>query len=126
MKVGSRSRHIRVCDADQLQEGDYLHVAVLYSGYPASVLLFKYKGKFRAYRNRCVHMPRELDCEGDTIFDKTGNFLRCSMHGIIYDPLTGESLSTMCNGERLTAIKITEEHSNIWIVDKKITGIIHE
>ena len=65
-------------------------------------------------------MPRELDCERDMIFDETGQYLRCSMHGIVYEPRTGESVSTMCNGERLTSVRVIEDEEGIWFNDKRV------
>jgi nitrite reductase/ring-hydroxylating ferredoxin subunit len=65
-------------------------------------------------------MPRELDCQKDMVFDESGKFLRYSMHGIVYDPVTGESLSTMCNGEKLTPVRIQEDDAGIWIKDKRV------
>lgn len=116
-----KTRHkIRVCQSDQLREGSYLKIPVLYKGEASSVIVFRYHEKCLAYRNLCVHMPRMLDGERDTIFDKSRQYLRCSMHGIIYDPVTGESVSTICNGERLTPIKIQQNEDGIWLVDKRL------
>jgi len=109
-----------VATSEQLAEGAYLRMAVAYTGEPISVLVFRYKGQCLAYRNRCVHMPRELDCEQDVIFDATGQYLRCSMHGIVYDPLTGESVSSICNGQRLTPIGIVEDEKGVWIEDMRV------
>ena len=109
-----------VATSEQLAEGAYLRMAVAYTGEPISVLVFRYKGQCLAYRNRCVHMPRELDCEQDVIFDATGQYLRCSMHGIVYDPLTGESVSSICNGQRLMPIGIVEDEKGVWIEDMRV------
>lgn len=114
---------IWVCSSGHLAEGDYIRVKASYKGNPGSVVVFKHSDKHFAYLNRCVHMPRELDCEHNTIFDDKGQLLRCSMHGIVYDPMTGESLSTMCNGEKLTSIRIIEDQEGIWIKDKKVRSI---
>jgi hypothetical protein len=43
------------------------------------------------------------------------------MHGIIYDPQTGISQSTMCNGEKLQALRIFEEGDCVYINDKRIS-----
>lgn len=109
-----------VGNSNQLIEWDYLRLDVEFSGDPSSVVVFRYKGQCLAYRNLCVHMPRELDCEKDMIFDVNGLLLRCSMHGIVYDPLTGKSLSTLCAGERLTSIKVQEDEQGIWIRDRRV------
>jgi nitrite reductase/ring-hydroxylating ferredoxin subunit len=113
-----------VAPSEQLAEGAYLRMAVAYTGEPISVLVFRYKGRCLAYRNRCVHMPRELDCEKNGIFDATGQYLRCSMHGIVYDPLTGESVSSICNGQRLTPIGIVEDEAGVWIEDMRVRSLM--
>lgn len=113
-------KQLWVSASEQLLEGAYLRINFVYAGNPSSVLVFRHKGTCLAYRNLCVHMPRELDCENDMIFDASGKYLRCSMHGIVYDPATGVSLSTMCNGERLTPVRIFEDEQGIWIKDKRV------
>ncbi len=84
------------------------------------MFIFRHQGRCIAYHNLCVHMPRKLDCESNVIFDETGQFLRCSMHGIVYEPLTGASISSICNGERLTSIEIEEDQEGIWITDRRV------
>lgn len=114
------TKRLWVCNSDQLTEGQYQRIDVLYAGQASSVLVFRYQGQCLAYRNLCVHMPRTLDCEKDMIFDEAGQNLRCSMHGIIYNPFSGESLSTMCNGEKLTPVTVQEDEEGIWIRDKRV------
>lgn len=114
------SKRIWVCASTDLAEKTYRCIDVSYNGEATSVVIFRFEGKCQAYRNLCVHMPRTLDCEERTIFDKEKQNLRCSMHGIIYDPFSGASLSTMCNGECLTAIKVQEDNEGVWIRDKRV------
>ena len=45
------------------------------------------------------------------------------MHGIVYTPETGTSVSTMCEGERLRAVSIYEENGQIGIADWRVSGI---
>lgn len=111
---------IFICPSDQLKDGDYKRIEVMYASEPSSVVVFRHKGQCLSYRNLCVHMPRRLDCEKNTIFNETGQYLRCSMHGITYDPVSGESVSTICNGEKLTSIKVVEDEEGIWLVDKRV------
>ena len=87
------------------------------------MVVFLFKGKVFAYLNQCVHMPRTLNCQRDTIFDEKRELLRCSMHGIVYQPETGESISTMCNGERLQALRLNEVDGNIYINDKRVSPV---
>lgn len=109
-----------ICHSDQLKEGSHIRVEVLYADESSSVVVFRHKGICLAFRNLCVHMPRTLDCEKDMIFDDTQEYLRCSMHGIIYDPMTGESMSDICRGKKLTSVKVQENDEGIWICDKRV------
>lgn len=115
------NKRIWVCQSEQLVEEAYQRIEVNYAAKPSSVIIFRWQGQCLAYRNLCVHMPRELDCEKDMIFDATKKNLRCSMHGILYDPITGESISVLCQGERLTPVKVLEDEEGIWIVDKRVS-----
>jgi len=108
---------------EQLAEGGYLRVDVAYDRERISVVVFRYKGRCGAFRNLCVHMPRALDCEKDMIFDATGRYLRCSMHGIVYDPVTGESVSEICNGKRLTPVGVVEDETGVWICDRRVQPV---
>jgi len=114
---------IRVCDKGQLKDGDYMLLDVAYDHEASTVIVFCHNGEYLAYRNLCVHMPRRLDCEKATIFDKTGKNLRCSMHGIVYDPITGASISTICNGEKLTPVRIQEKDDSIWVCDRHVNPL---
>jgi nitrite reductase/ring-hydroxylating ferredoxin subunit len=114
---------IFVANGGALAEGGYLRKDIHYAGETIAVVVFRYKGRCLAYRNLCVHMPRRLDCEKEMIFDETGRYLRCSMHGILYEPITGESISEICNGKRLTPIEVSEDGEGIWIVDRLATAL---
>ncbi|MGC2167279.1 MAG: Rieske 2Fe-2S domain-containing protein [Gallionella sp.] len=116
----SKSERIWISTGEQLIEGNYLRMEVEYAGEIIPVVVFRYKGVCKAFRNLCVHMPRQLDCELGTIFDSTGKYLRCSMHGIVYDPLSGISVGTICNGEKLTSICIVEDQQGVWIQDIRV------
>ncbi|EIJ41365.1 ferredoxin subunit of nitrite reductase and ring-hydroxylating dioxygenase [Beggiatoa alba B18LD] len=111
---------IKVCPSDALIDRRHIIKEVLYDNQPESIIICRFEGQCYAYINRCVHMPKRLNCEHDIIFDLSGKFLRCSMHGIIYTPDTGTSQSTMCNGEQLKAVKVTEKEGMIYLNDKHI------
>jgi nitrite reductase/ring-hydroxylating ferredoxin subunit len=111
-----------VCPSADLKERGFVSIDVRYRGRPHSAIVFRYEANVYAYLNQCVHMPRRLDCERDTIFDADKALLRCSMHGIVYRPESGESLSTLCHGERLTALRVEEAGDRIVLRDKRLSG----
>src|SRR5487761_2055661 len=102
----NNNEYLWLTTSENLRDGSYLKLDVYYAGEIIPVVVIRYQGKCFAYRNRCLHMPRELDCIEDKIFDESGQYLRCSMHGIVYDPTTGESVSDICYRKRLTTIEL--------------------
>lgn len=109
-----------VCASDALADGQFRKLDILFEGRPEECVLVRHAGRVYAYINRCVHMPRRLDGEAPQIFDPTGRYLRCSMHGIVYEPCTGASVSTMCEGEKLRAVGVYEADREIGIADFRV------
>ncbi len=111
-----------VCATTALADGEYRKLRLVFEKRDEECVVLRFEGTVYAYINRCVHMPRRLDCERKHVFDDSGRFLRCSMHGIVYQPQTGASLSTMCEGERLRAVEVYEEGGEIGLADFRITA----
>ena len=111
-----------VCATTALADGEYRKLRLVFEKRDEECVVLRFEGTVYAYINRCVHMPRRLDCERKHVFDDSGRFLRCSMHGIVYQPQTGSSLSTMCEGERLRAVEVYEEGGEIGLADFRITA----
>jgi len=108
-----------ICRSLQVPELGKFSFAIQYRGVRRDAILVRFKGLVYGYLNQCVHMPRPLDCEHSNIFDETGRYLQCSMHTICYDPVTGESLSEICAGKKLTALQVREEEEWVYLVDKR-------
>ena len=115
---------IAVCQSKQLAEGQHLKQKIRFEGRDEECLVFRFDGKAYAYINRCVHMPRRLDCEQDRVFDDSGRYLRCSMHGIVYTPETGTSISSMCEGDRLHDLAVYEEDGVVGLADFRVTSLV--
>lgn len=111
-----------VCAAAGLVDGEYRKLRLVFEKREEECLVLRFEGTVYAYINRCVHMPRRLDCEKKHVFDASGRFLRCSMHGIVYKPQTGASVSTMCEGEKLRAVEVYEEGGEVGIADFRVTA----
>lgn len=112
-----------VCPSGELANGQYRKLTLTFEGREEECLLLRFDGQVYAYLNRCVHMPRRLDGEAAEIFDETGRHLRCSMHGIVYTPQTGTSVSAMCEGERLRAVACYEEGGEVGIADFRVSAV---
>lgn len=114
---------IVVCTNETLDNNDFVIVDIEYFKKKHSAIVFRYLGRVYAYLNQCVHMPRQLNCEKNTVFDKDRKFLRCSMHGIVYDPVSGKSVSTMCNGQKLVPLRCKNIDNQIVLSQKHVKSI---
>jgi nitrite reductase/ring-hydroxylating ferredoxin subunit len=109
-----------VCTIDDLLGVSFLVKPILLKNQPSSAILFVFEGKVYAYENHCMHMHRPLNCEQDAVFDESGRYLRCSMHGFIFDPKTGECQSPVCFGQRLQALRVEQIDGVIYFAEKHL------
>ncbi len=107
-----------VCASSALANNSYVGFDVVYRGEARKAIVVRHQGIAYAYLNQCVHMPRTLDCEQCNVFDESGRYIRCTMHGLIYEPDTGMCRSDICAGESLTALKIDERDGTIFLIEK--------
>lgn len=84
-------------------------------GKPQAALALRYQGRVYGYVNACRHIPIELDLEDGNIFDLSGQYLVCSMHGALYLPNNGRCVSGPCHGQSLQALPLTEADGQVWL-----------
>ena len=111
----------QVCTRDELNATRFLIRHIHYKKQPVSAIIFTFEDTAYAYVNHCMHMHRPLNCEQDAIFDETGLYLRCSMHGFIFDPKTVECQSPVCFGQRLQALRLEEIDGTLYFAEKRLT-----
>ena len=70
----------------------------------------------RAFRNLCPHVPIPLDRARDEIVEPNGRRLCCSMHGALFDPVTGLCTHGPCAGERLQPLPLRRDGDG-WALD---------
>ncbi len=111
--------------AEILTEHDFVSVEVLLkskSAAPikANLVVFRFAGQVYAYVNHCMHMHRPLNCQQDAIFDSARRWLRCSMHGFLFEPINGVCISPVCEGQALQKINVVEEAGLIVFKEKQL------
>lgn len=109
-----------ICSSHELRATPYLEQSITLKGQVTSALVFMFDGKPYSYVNHCIHMHRALNCEQDVIFDASGQYLRCSMHGFVFDPATGECQSPVCFGQRLQALRLEEIDGIVYFAEKHL------
>lgn len=82
---------------------------------PEPAFAVRFEGVVRAFFNRCVHVPMELDWNAGNFFDASGTLLICSTHGAMYDPTTGGCAGGPCRGGRLEPVPVVERDGAVFL-----------
>jgi nitrite reductase/ring-hydroxylating ferredoxin subunit len=114
---------IPICTRPELDNTSFLIRPIYFKKKPTSAIVFAFEGTAYAYINHCMHMNRPLNCEQDTVFDESKKYLRCSMHGFIFDPKTGECQSPVCLGQRLHSLRLEELDGTLYFNEKHLALI---
>ena len=106
---------LHLCPSAELAEKGRAHVFdVLHYGEPARAFALRYEGRIVAYLNRCLHVPAEMDWLPGEFLDSGKEFIMCSIHGAVYEPLTGRCAGGPCGRGRLTAIDTVERDGEVY------------
>lgn len=91
----------------------------------------RFRGKVRAYVNRCPHAGTELDWEPGEFFggmpqtgsesEGSGLYLVCSTHGALFEPLTGVCVAGPCRGASLEPLQV-REHDGRVVLEREAPG----
>jgi nitrite reductase/ring-hydroxylating ferredoxin subunit len=104
-----------LCSSEALAErGKAVVFDVLQWREPARAFALRYDGQPVAYLNRCAHVPAEMDWQEGEFLDSDKRYIMCSIHGAVYDPLTGLCLMGPCTRGRLTKIELTEREGQVF------------
>lgn len=116
-----------LCPSDELAERGKAHsFDVLQYRQPARAFALRFDGQVVAYLNRCAHVPTEMDWQEGEFLDGDKQFIVCSIHGAVYDPLTGRCVTGMCGRTGLTKIDIEEKAGQVYWYPSKVTTPIFD
>ena len=104
-----------LCASDQLAErGTALVFDVLQYHEPARAFALRFDGQVVAYLNRCLHVPTEMDWQYGEFLDSNKEFIMCSIHGAVYEPLSGRCAGGPCGRGKLTVIEAFERDGQVY------------
>jgi len=87
---------------------------VLQYGRPVRAFVLRFEGEPRAYLNRCLHVPTEMDWQPGEFFDGERRFIVCSIHGATYEPADGRCVGGPCGQGRLTPLDVAERDGQVY------------
>jgi nitrite reductase/ring-hydroxylating ferredoxin subunit len=104
-----------LCDSRALEERGKAWVwDVLEFGQPARAFALRFDGQVRAYMNRCLHVPTEMDWQPGEFLDSDKRFIICSVHGATYEPEDGQCVGGPCGRGRLKGITTKEREGQVY------------
>ena len=104
-----------LCAGAGLEERGHAWVwDVLQHGRPARAFALRFEGEVRAYMNRCVHVPTEMDWQPGEFFDMEKRFILCSVHGASYAPEHGRCVGGPCGSGRLKPVGMKEQDGRVY------------
>ncbi len=102
---------------DLLNGGPAVRFTAYVQGVDAPAFVVRYQDTVHAFVNECAHVPVELDLNPGRVFDQSGEYLVCSMHGAYYAPDSGECVGGPCRGAMLTPVNVIETDGQIWLIE---------
>ena len=75
----------------------------------------RFAGEVRAYENHCPHTGANLNWSDDQFFELDHKFLQCSLHGALFQPLSGECVWGPCVGKNLKSLPVKLVDSQVFI-----------
>ena len=104
-----------LCASSELEERGRAWVwDVLQYGRPARAFAQRFDGTVRAYLNRCVHVPTEMDWQEGQFLDMDKRWILCSIHGALYEPADGRCVGGPCGKGRLTPVAVQEQDGRVY------------
>ena len=95
-----------LCPASEVPEGGGKEVVLGEGDYAFRVVLLRYSGGIRAFRNRCPHVHIPMNYEPDTFHVFDGDVLMCAHHGAMFSIASGECFDGPCERANLTTIAV--------------------
>jgi nitrite reductase/ring-hydroxylating ferredoxin subunit len=83
-------------------------------GRPVRAFALRFDGQVRAYLNRCLHVPTEMDWQPGEFLDHDKRWIVCSIHGATYEPANGQCVGGPCGRGRLTPVAVREEAGQVY------------
>ncbi|KPF48665.1 2Fe-2S ferredoxin [beta proteobacterium AAP121] len=86
--------------------------------------VMRFEGQLRAYLNRCVHVPTQMDWQPGEFLDIEKRYILCTLHGAAYEPHSGRCIGGPCGRGRLTPVAVAERDGQVyWYPSRDIVPV---
>lgn len=77
--------------------------------------VLRWDNAIHAYINSCPHTGVELNWLEDQFLDVDGRYVQCSMHGALFEPVSGACIHGPCLGQALQSLPVRVEGGAIYV-----------
>jgi len=103
---------------NEVEQGKWYEFTLQLADEIVSVMLFKEKERFIAYKNACPHQARRMDyATGKFLIAENGHII-CPAHGAEFKPNTGLCINGPCLGQSLEPVHIQTNEESIFAIIK--------
>lgn len=111
-----------ICPSAVLADsGDAVRFTVFHDGEHVPAFVVRFRHRTHAYVNRCAHRGVSLDWDSGRVFDRSGRYLICALHGAYYEPATGACVGGPCNGG-LVKLEVVEKDNGVYLASSNAKG----
>jgi len=107
-----------ICHLSDIPEGSARGFGVADNDKKQELIVVRWKGEVRAFRNSCPHTGVNLEWMPDKFFNYDNTFLQCSTHGALFRPEDGYCIAGPCANQSLEQIPITVIKECIYFAQK--------
>ncbi len=107
---------ILLSHSEEISDPGSLSFQVELNGDRLEGFLLKINSEFRAYENRCPHTGVNLNWNLHDFFDLSQEFIHCSMHGALFQPLDGKCVYGPCIHQSLRALELVIDSNQVYLV----------
>lgn len=107
--------------ADLVEGGRGVRFEVWHEGETVPAFAVRYRGRVRAYLNRCAHRGVQLDWDPGRFFDREQRYLICATHGALYAPESGACMGGPCGGAGLVKLAVIEKNNGVYLTSSRTT-----
>lgn len=105
----------KICDLEEFTESDCVEFSVKSASGDRDAFIIIFDQHYYAYENHCPHTGVNLNWLAQQFFSLDGNLLQCSMHGALFEPMSGKCLAGPCQGQNLHSLEIIVENESIYL-----------
>jgi nitrite reductase/ring-hydroxylating ferredoxin subunit len=102
-----------LCGVDEVPELGGKEVVLGEGDYAFRIVLLRWSGGIRAFRNRCAHVHIPLNYEPDLFHVLDGDVLMCAHHGAMFHIGSGACFDGPCERSSLTTIPVAVRDGGI-------------